>query len=265
MDTIQPVAGTFLNRILRDKRAEVEARKAAEPEGALAGRAAAAAPVRRAVLRSSRLTVIAEVKRASPSAGSFGAGLDAVAQARRYATGGAAMISVLTDGPYFQGSLADLAGARAAVATPLLRKDFIIDEYQLLEARAAGADLVLLIVASIPAERLAPLLDATHRLGMEALVEVHTEWEARLANEVGASLVGINNRDLHSFEVDMGTTARLRPLLGAGTIVAALSGVRTVEDARAMRSAGADAILVGEALIRSSQPEALLVALGGVA
>ena len=265
MDTIQPVAGGFLSRILRDKLAEVEARKAAEPLAAVAARAAEAAPVRRASLRGSGLTVIAEVKRASPSAGSFDAGLDAVAQARRYAAGGAAMISVLTDGPYFQGSLADLAGARAAVATPLLRKDFILDEYQLLEARAAGADVVLLIVAALPAARLAPLLDATHKLGMEAMVEVHTAEEARLASEVGAALVGINNRDLHSFEVDMGTTARLRPLLGAETIVAALSGVRSVEDACAMRAAGADAILIGEALIRSAEPEALLAALRGVA
>jgi indole-3-glycerol phosphate synthase len=261
MGTIQSVADDFLTRILRDKCAEIAERRAQEPEARLAARAAAALPPRHAALRAARLCVLAEVKRGSPSAGTFDAQLDAPAQARRYAQGGAAAISVLTDGPYFQGSLADLAAVRAAVQTPLLRKDFILDEYQLLEARAAGADLVLLIVAALAPARVRALLRETHRLGMEALVEVNTPEEARLAAEIGAALVGINNRNLHTFVVDMATTERLRPLLPATTVVAALSGIRSVEDARRMREAGADAVLVGEALVRAPDPKAFLASL----
>jgi indole-3-glycerol phosphate synthase len=210
------------------------------------------------------LRVIAEVKRASPSAGAFASNLDARAQVIRYAEGGAAAISVLTDEPYFQGSLDDLEDARAAVAVPLLRKDFIIDPYQLYEARAAGADFVLLIVAALNLDDLASLLALTKSLGMEALVEINTVEEAQLANEVDARLIGINNRDLHTFRVDMGTTARVRPLLSPGSVVAALSGIRTVEDAEAMRTAGVDAVLVGEALARSAEPEHLLAQLTAV-
>lgn len=265
MGTIQPVTGDFLTRILRDKRAEVAARQALETAGQLAARTAAAPPPRRLALRQSRLEVLAEVKRGSPSAGTFDASLDAAAQARCYVEGGACAISVLTDGPYFQGSLADLTAARAVVDAPLLRKDFILDEYQLLEARAAGADLVLLIVAALDPDRVARLLEATHTLGMEALVEVHTPDEARLAADLGAALVGINNRNLRTFEVDMATTARVRPLLSARTTVAALSGIRTVEDARRMREAGADAVLVGEALVRAPDPGAFLASLLEVA
>ncbi len=266
MDTLQPVANDFLSRILRDKRLEVSTRKANVPQSAMAERARAAPPALPVLsaLRGDRLRVIAEVKRASPSAGAFASELDARAQVARYADGGAAAISVLTDEPYFQGSLRDLEDARAAVSIPLLRKDFIIDAYQVYEARAAGADLVLLIVAALDAEDLATLLALAESLGMAALVEVNTAEEARLANDVNARLVGINNRDLHTFKVDMDTTTRIRPLLSPGTVVAALSGVRTVEDALAMRSAGADAVLVGEALARSTEPERLLAQLTAV-
>jgi indole-3-glycerol phosphate synthase len=266
MDTLQPMANDFLSRILRDKRLEVSIRKASVPQAVMEERALAAPPALPVLsaLRGDRLRVIAEVKRASPSAGAFASELDARAQVVRYAVGGAAAISVLTDGPYFQGSLRDLEEAREAVSVPLLRKDFIIDPYQVYEARAAGADLLLLIVAALQADELASLLALTEKLGMSTLVEVNTVEEARLANQVKARLVGINNRDLHTFKVDMGTTARVRPLLGPGTVVASLSGVRTVEDAQAMRSAGADAVLVGEALARSSSPEQLLAQLTAV-
>jgi indole-3-glycerol phosphate synthase len=172
---------------------------------------------------------------------------------------------VLTDGPYFQGSLDDLAAARGVVDVPLLRKDFIVDPYQLYEARAAGADLVLLIVAALDRSALGSLLALTHDLGMEALVEVNTEEEAEEAVASGARLAGINNRNLHTFEVDMATTGRLRPLFPPETIVAGLSGVRTVEDARRLREAGVDAVLVGEALVRAADPAALLAALTEVA
>jgi indole-3-glycerol phosphate synthase len=263
MGTLQSVAGDFLSRILRDKREEVAARREAEPEYTLRRRADLAMPPRPDILtmRGDRLRVIAEVKRGSPSAGTFDAGLDAAAQAALYAGAGAAAVSVLTDGPYFQGSLDDLAAVRRAVAVPLLRKDFIIDPYQLYEARAAGADLVLLIVAALERSALGTLLALTHELGMEALVEVNTEEEAHMAVAAGARLAGINNRNLRSFEVDMATTGRLRPLFPPETIVAGLSGIRTVEDARRLRAAGADAVLVGEALVRATDPAALLATL----
>ncbi|HVA91218.1 MAG TPA: indole-3-glycerol phosphate synthase TrpC [Chloroflexota bacterium] len=260
------MASDFLSRILRDKQAEVAANKAAIPQEALEERArSAAAPLPvLSTLRGDRLRVIAEVKRASPSAGVFAAALDAASQAARYASGGAAAISVLTDGPYFHGSLADLAEARQAVTVPLLRKDFIIDPYQLYEARASGADLVLLIVAALTASRLTALLALTEDLGMCALVEVYTADEARLARALEAPLVGINNRNLRTFTVDMETTARLRPLLSPRTVVASLSGIKNVEDARAMREAGADVILVGEALARATNPDGLLAALASL-
>ena len=266
MGTLQSVASDFLTRILHDKQREVAVRRGVTTELELSRRAAVAAPPQSVLecLRGPRLRVIAEIKRGSPSKGRFDAELDAAAQAACYAAGGASAISVLTDGPYFQGSLDDLVTTRAAVALPLLRKDFIIDRYQLYEARAAGADLVLLIVAALSESSLAHLLAETEQLGMTALVEINTAEEAALAAALGAELVGINNRNLHTFEVDMGTTARLRPLLSPATVVAALSGISTLDDARAMRAAGADAILVGEALVRAARPDELLTAFTGV-
>jgi len=260
------VASDFLSRILRDKEVEVASAKAALPSAIVAERALAAPPPLPvlAALRSERLRVIAEVKRASPSAGVFAGNLDAAAQVSHYAAGGAAAISVLTDGPYFQGSLADLEAARRAVSIPLLRKDFIIDPYQVHEARAAGADLVLLIVAALTPARLTQLLRVTTDLGMAAMVEVGTEGEARLARDLDVPLVGINNRNLRTFTVDMETTARLRPLLASHTVVASLSGIKSVADARAMRAMGVDAVLVGEALARAADPECLLAELAGL-
>jgi len=202
--------------------------------------------------------VIAEVKRASPSAGSIDAGLDAAAQALRYAEAGAAAVSILTDGPFFGGSLADLAAARRAVEVPLLRKDFILDRYQLLEARLAGADAALLIVAALSEDGLLHLLEACGALGLSALVEVHDEPEVGAALEAGARIVGVNNRDLRTFKVDLATSERLLPLLPERVKGVSESGIRTAEDARRLRASGAANLLVGEALVRAPDPGRLL-------
>jgi indole-3-glycerol phosphate synthase len=261
MDSLHTMAkNDFLSRIVHDKWLEIASRRAKVSAEALATTYAEMPPANGALdhLRGDRLRVIAEVKRGSPSAGTFNAGLDAGDQASLYASAGAAVISVLTDGPYFGGSLEDLEAARRRVDIPLLRKDFIIDEYQLFEARASGADLILLIVAALRPAMVRVLLEQATKLGLSTLVEVNTEREAAIALEAGASLIGINNRDLHTFTVDMGTTARVRPSIPDAVVVAALSGIKTPEQARAMRDAGANAVLVGEALVRSSDPSALI-------
>jgi indole-3-glycerol phosphate synthase len=253
---------TFLADILARKRVEVEAARAALPDRELAARAkdAPAALGFEAALSShgGPPRIIAEVKRASPSAGAIHAGLDATAQAQAYAQAGAAAISVLTDGPGFGGSLADLAAVRAAVAVPVLRKDFVLDAYQLLEARAHGADAALLIVAALDDGRLRRLLDACAGLGLAALVEVHDEGEAGRALAAGARLVGVNNRDLRTFAVDLAVSERILPTLPAAVKGVAESGVRTAADARRLRAAGAPNLLVGEALVRAPDPRALL-------
>jgi indole-3-glycerol phosphate synthase len=254
------------------KRVELAERRAAVPEAALERLAAEALPPRDVVaaLEPDRLGVIAEVKRASPSKGAIALDLDAVTQARRYAEGGADAISVLTDEEFYHGSLDDLRAIRAAVPTPVLRKDFILDRYGLLEARAAGADLVLLIVAALaigPQGRsaLSTLVDEARALGLTPLVEVYTAEEARVALEIGAEgvcntplLVGINNRNLHTFEVSLETTERLAPLLVRHALVVSLSGMSSAADARRAVAAGARAVLVGEALVRTDDPAALI-------
>lgn len=253
---------SVLAGILSRKREEVAARRAALPDAALEARARAAPPARgfEAALSPAGgpLRVIAEVKRASPSAGAIDAGLDAPAQARRYAAAGAAAISVLTDGPGFGGSLEDLAAVRAAVDVPLLRKDFVVDRYQLLEARAHGADAALLIVAALDAATLARLLAEAGALGLAALVEVHDAAEVEVALAAGARIVGVNNRNLATMQVDLATSERLLPGLPEGVRGVAESGVRTAEDARRLRRAGAANLLVGEALVRAADPGALL-------
>src|SRR5437763_11566713 len=251
---------TFLQRILARKRVELAERRAAMPEAALERLAAAAPPPRDflAALEPDRLGVIAEVKRASPSKGAIALDLDAVTQARRYAGGGADAISVLTDEEFYHGSLDDLRAIRAAVATLVLRKDFILDRYGLLEARAAGADLVLLIVAALEAPVLSALVDEARVLGLTPLVEVYTAEEARVALEIGAELIGVNNRNLHTFEVSLETTERLAPLLAPHALVVSLSGMRSAADARRAVVAGARAVLVGEALVRAADPAAVI-------
>lgn len=253
---------TFLAGILARKVDEVAARRAALPERELEARAREAAPARDFAgalsARGGPARVIAEVKRASPSAGAIAEGLDAVAQARRYAAAGAAAISVLTDGPGFGGSLADLAAVRAAVPVPVLRKDFVLDRYQLLEARAAGADAALLIVAALAPERLRALVEDCAALGLAALVEVHDEAEAEQALRAGARVVGVNNRNLRTFAVDLAVSERVVPALPAEVKAVAESGVRSAADARRLRAAGAANLLVGEALVRAADPGALL-------
>ncbi len=253
---------TYLDAILARKRLEVAALEAATPERELRARLADAPrprPLAPALSRRGGPTrVIAEVKRASPSAGAISAGLDAVAQARAYRDAGAAAISVLTDGPGFGGSLADLVAVRAAVDLPVLRKDFTVGGWQLTEARAAGADAALLIVAALSDDELERLLDQCGELGLSALVEVHDAAELARAADAGAAIVGVNNRNLHTFQVDLDTSVRLIPTFPAEMLAVAESGVRTPEDARRLRAAGAPNLLVGEALVRAPDPGALL-------
>jgi indole-3-glycerol phosphate synthase len=253
---------SFLSDILARKRDEVEAARRALPEAELRARLRDL-PAPRGFeaalsLRGGPARIVAEVKRASPSLGSIRAGLDAVAQARAYATAGAAAISVLTDGPGFGGSLADLAQVRAAVDVPLLRKDFVLDGYQLVEARAHGADAALLIVAALEPPVLRRLLDGCAELGLAALVEVHDDGELDAALRAGARIVGVNNRNLATFVVDLAVSERLLPRLPANVRGVAESGVRSAEDALRLRRAGAANLLVGEALVRAPDPGALL-------
>jgi indole-3-glycerol phosphate synthase len=190
------------------------------------------------------------------------ADFDPVTIARAYERGGASCLSVLTDVEYFQGSLAYLGAIREAVALPLLRKDFLIDPAQVYEARIAGADAVLLIVACLPSPaRLAEMRHVAESLGMDALVEVHGEREVEVAAESGATLIGVNNRNLHTFEVSLATTARLVPLFPPGAVAVAESGIFTPEDVAAVRAAGAHAVLVGESLMRQADVEAATRAL----
>ena len=210
------------------------------------------------------LSVIAEVKRRSPSRGVLAAGLDAVEQARIYDTAGAAAISVLTEPDHFDGSLDDLVAVRSAVTVPVLRKDFLIELAQVWEARAYGADAVLLIVAVLGAGDLGPMLAAAGDAGLDALVEVHDEAEARIAVDAGAALIGVNNRNLSTFVTDLAVAERLAPIVrSGGAVVVAESGIHGAEDADRMAAAGYDAILVGEALVTDADPANRLAELTG--
>jgi len=253
---------TILSEILARKALEVEERRAALPEQELEARASSAPPGRRLEEalspRGGPVRIIAEVKRASPSAGAIDARLDAPAQAARYAAAGAAAISVLTDGPGFGGSLDDLAAVRARVAVPLLRKDFVLERYQLLEARAWGADAALLIVSALPGDLLRRRLDDCEALGLSALVEVHDLAEAEVAVAAGARIVGVNNRDLRTFRVDLAASEAVLPALPAGVRGVSESGIRTPDDVARLRRSGAANFLVGEALVRAADPGALL-------
>ncbi|MGB5953360.1 MAG: indole-3-glycerol phosphate synthase TrpC [Ornithinimicrobium sp.] len=212
-----------------------------------------------AVLNSrEQLHVIAEVKRASPSKGALSDIVDPAGLARSYEVGGASVISVLTEGRRFGGSLEDLAAVRAAVGIPLLRKDFIVEPYQVFEARAWGADLVLLIVAALSDNDLAELLTLTRSLGMQALVEVHDEDEARRAGDLGAWLVGVNTRDLRTLEVRRDTFGRVAPYLPPSATLVAESGIRNSDDVVTYTRHGAHAVLVGEALVREDDPGAVI-------
>jgi len=216
-----------------------------------------AAPIdAEAILRADGVNVIAEVKRSSPSAGSLAAIDDPAALAREYEAGGASWVSVLTEGRRFAGSLEDLAAVRAAVEIPLLRKDFIVSSYQLWEARAYGADVALLIVAALDQSALVSLIERARSLGLTPLVEVHDELEAARAVDAGATVVGVNVRNLHTLEVDRSTFARVAPAIPDRCVRVAESGVRDTRDLLAYAAAGADAVLVGESLVTRGDPRA---------
>jgi indole-3-glycerol phosphate synthase len=205
-----------------------------------------------------RVNIIAEVKRASPSKGPIRPDLDPGALAAAYAAGGAAAISVLTDAPYFQGSLADLAAARIAVDLPVLRKDFILTDYQVYESRARGADAILLIVRILDLPRLQALYQLSKSLHMDVLLEIHAESELQTARAVGARLIGINNRNLKSFKTDTRTAMHLAGRLGPGRIPVAASGIQDKADIDANLEAGINSFLIGESLVRSADPAGML-------
>ena len=247
---------TFLETVVERTQAGLAARMREVPAAELESRLG---PVRRGrpfseALIAEGISLIAEMKRASPSRGPIRPEASVTEVVQAYQRAGARAVSVLTESAYFGGSLDDLVEARAACELPLLRKDFVVDEYQLLEARAAGADAVLLIVAALDPDRLGALMGAASDLGMDSLVEVHDEDEVRVAVDAGAEVLGINNRDLHSLEVDLETTFRLLADVPAGTVVVSESGITRSEDVESLEKAGVDAILVGEALMRSDDP-----------
>jgi indole-3-glycerol phosphate synthase len=208
------------------------------------------------VFRGDGIAVIAEVKRSSPSRGELAEITDPAALAGEYAEGGAAAISVLTEKRRFNGSLEDLRAVRARVDVPVLRKDFIVSSYQLWEARAAGADMVLLIVAALEQEALVSLIERAESIGLCPLVEVHDVEESRRAVDAGAQLIGVNNRNLKTLEVDRDTFARIAPAIPKGVVRVAESGVRGAHDVIEFARAGADVVLVGEALVTGRDPRA---------
>lgn len=257
---------SVLDDILTGVRADLEVRRARTSEADLraliAGAPEALDPM--PAFAAPGLSVIAEVKRRSPSKGDLAAIPDPAALAAAYASGGAAAISVLTEQRRFGGSLEDLRAVRAAVATPLLRKDFLVEEYQVLEARAAGADLVLLIVAALEDARLVDLAGLVGRLGMTALVEVHDEAEAERAVACGARLIGVNARNLKTLEVDPDTFGRIAPGLPGTVVKVAESGISGPEDAARYHAEGAQVVLVGEALVRTGDPAAAVAAMSAI-
>jgi indole-3-glycerol phosphate synthase len=249
---------TILDRIVADKREELAAAQARVPLAQLRATAEAAAAPRgfAEALRAPAIGLIAEVKKASPSRGVLRADFDPVWLAQRYAAGGASAISVLTDEKHFQGSLEHLAAVREALpdGPPLLRKDFVFEEYQLCEARANGADAALLIVAILEDALLRDLLAAAGALGLDTLVEVHDEAEMVRAAHAGASLIGINNRDLRTFDVDLAATERLAPLAPPNATIVAESGIFTRDDMRRLEDAGVHAVLIGEGVVTADDP-----------
>jgi len=243
---------TILDKICATKREEIRRAREQRPEAELCRQAATAPPVRDFFGRLAQpgpIRLIAEVKKASPSKGVIRADFDPVQIARTYQEHGAASISVLTDEPYFQGSLDSLRAIRQAVELPLLRKDFILDPYQVLEARAAGADAVLLIAECLDDQALSTLHAAVMEWGMTPLVELYEPANLQRVLDVGARLIGVNNRNLHTFQVDLEHTLRLRRQIPADRLLVAESGIRTRQDVQRLESAGVQAMLVGETLM----------------
>jgi indole-3-glycerol phosphate synthase len=262
---------TVVAQIVADKRVEVEQRKVDEPLDALKRRQDRIPTPQWSLVQSilegprgpstggRRMQLIAEIKKATPSKGRLVANLEHRAIARTYTIGGACAISVLTESKYFQGAIDFLADCRVSIdgyypggRPAMLRKDFIFDPYQVWESRAYGADAILLIVSILNDDELGRLVDLAHQLQMECLVEVASEGEVQRALKVDADVIGINNRDLRTFDVDLAVTERLRPMIPSDKVVAALSGVHTRADAERMAKAGVHAVLVGEALMTAT-------------
>jgi len=259
------VPATILHEIAEKRRVAVEAKKHAAAAG-LPARPSAFGPARRGAFRAAvtrptpaaRLRFLCELKQASPSKGLLRADFAVAELAAAYARGGASALSVLTEPAYFQGASADLTAARHASGLPCLLKDFVIDPWQIDEAVSLGADAVLLIVALLPLDSLAQFLAHAQARGLDALVEAHTETELEVALAAGADLVGLNNRDLTTFDVAPGVTTRLRRLVPAGVTVVADSGIATAEDVARLTREGVDAALMGEVFMREPDVEAAL-------
>ena len=252
---------TILERILAAKRAEIGQSIERRPLAAVEARARAAPSTRDfvAALRARRPAVIAEIKKASPSRGVLRAEFHSAAIAQSYEKAGAACLSVLTDRQFFQGSGEDLQAARAACSLPVLRKDFVVDPYQVFESRALGADCILLIAACLSTEQMSELESVAHRLGMAVLVEVHDAAELEAALHLITPLIGINNRNLKTFETRLETTLDLLPRVPSERIVITESGILSRDDVRRMQAAGINTFLVGEAFMRAADPGAALI------
>ena len=260
MSIAETKPGTILSRIIESRRAEVARRRRILPETVLriaAGKADAPRDFAGALARD-KVSVIAEIKKASPSAGVLRREFEPVSLARGFEQAGAAALSVLTEEENFQGALAHLRDARAAVSLPVLRKDFIVDPWQVWEARAANADSFLLIAAALDDATLGELLALGRELGMEALVEVHTAEELERVLAAGARIVGVNNRNLHTLEVRMETSLELGETIPEDRVAVSESGLRSAQDLRKLSAAGFDAFLIGESLMREPDPGAAL-------
>lgn len=249
---------SVLDEIIQGVQEDLAHRQVLTTLDELKERVAHIAPPRDAlsILRAPGVSVIAEVKRSSPSKGELAAISDPAALAAEYELGGAAIVSVLTEERRFKGSLADLDAVRARVDIPVLRKDFVVSSYQLWEARAHGADVILLIVAALEQNALISLIERTQSLGMMPLVEVHTEDEARRALDAGAQVIGVNARDLKTLKVDTSTFARIAPLIPDSVVRVAESGIRDAHDVIEYAKVGANAVLVGESLVTGKDPRA---------
>ncbi len=250
----------ILDEILANKRREVAERQAHVPLAEVTARAVAAPPPRDflAALRRPGVSIISEIKRQSPAKGALRLDMDAPTMAAIYEAAGTSCISVLTDQKYFKGSDADLIAVRERVTVPVLRKDFVVDPYQIHEARSIGADAILLIVVALTPDEIREMAALAQSYGMAALVEVHTEAELRIALEVGADLIGINNRDLTRMVTDVQTTSLLRPLVPAGVTLVSESGIRIADDIAMLRDLGVDAALIGESLVTAPDAGDLL-------
>ena len=253
----------FLDRIIETKRQEIQAARKMVFEAELRRRAKSRKPARPfraslAVPGPFGINIIAEIKRASPSRGALNENLDPAGYAISYERAGAAALSVLTDPSYFKGSLADLAAARRSVSLPVLRKEFIISEYQIYESAVHEADAVLLIARILSTAQLGEYLALCRELGLDALVEVHSEEDLASASLAGADLIGINNRNLQTFETRIETSIRLAPLLSSGQVAVAASGILNADDLRVLKAAGIFNFLIGESLVRAGSAETFL-------